>query len=61
MYYLHQLEMKQQIPRLPIYVDSPMAISVTQLYEIIARMRSPSFARKRQRERTTRSTSRGST
>ncbi len=33
MYYLHQLEMKQQIPKLPIYVDSPMAISVTQLYE----------------------------
>jgi metallo-beta-lactamase family protein len=33
MYYLHQLEMKQQIPKLPVYVDSPMAISVTQLYE----------------------------
>ncbi|MFZ0037147.1 MAG: MBL fold metallo-hydrolase [Candidatus Acidiferrales bacterium] len=33
MYYLHQLEMKQTIPKLPIYVDSPMAISVTELYE----------------------------
>ena len=33
MYYLHQLQSKQQIPKLPVYVDSPMAISVTQLYE----------------------------
>lgn len=32
MYYLRQLEEHQRIPRLPTYVDSPMAISVTQLY-----------------------------
>jgi metallo-beta-lactamase family protein len=33
MYYLHELESEQRIPRLPIYIDSPMAISVTGLYE----------------------------
>jgi metallo-beta-lactamase family protein len=33
LYYLHQLQMKKEIPPLPIYVDSPMAVSVTQLYE----------------------------
>ena len=32
MYYLRQLEEEQRIPRLPTFVDSPMAISVTQLY-----------------------------
>lgn len=32
MYYLRQLEDQQRIPRLPVYVDSPMAISVTGLY-----------------------------
>jgi metallo-beta-lactamase family protein len=33
MYYLRELEDEQRIPRLPVYVDSPMAINVTALYE----------------------------
>ena len=33
MYYLRQLEEEQRIPRLPTYVDSPMAINATDLYE----------------------------
>jgi metallo-beta-lactamase family protein len=32
MYYLRQLEDAQKIPRLPVYVDSPMALSATDLY-----------------------------
>jgi metallo-beta-lactamase family protein len=32
-YYFHQLIESKKIPALPIYVDSPMAISVTNLYE----------------------------
>jgi metallo-beta-lactamase family protein len=32
MYYLRQLEDQQLIPRLPVYVDSPMALSATDLY-----------------------------
>jgi metallo-beta-lactamase family protein len=32
MYYLRQLEDQQRIPRLPVYVDSPMAVSATDLY-----------------------------
>jgi len=32
MYYLRELEDQQRIPRIPVYVDSPMAISVTGLY-----------------------------
>jgi metallo-beta-lactamase family protein len=32
MYLLRELEDQQRIPKLPIYVDSPMAISVTDLY-----------------------------
>jgi metallo-beta-lactamase family protein len=32
MYYLRQLEDQQRIPRLPVYMDSPMAISVTDFY-----------------------------
>jgi metallo-beta-lactamase family protein len=32
MYYLRQLEDEQRIPRLPVYVDSPMALSATELY-----------------------------
>jgi metallo-beta-lactamase family protein len=32
MYYLRQLEDANQIPRLPVYVDSPMALSTTDLY-----------------------------
>ena len=33
MYYLRELEEQQRIPRLPVYLDSPMAINVTDLYE----------------------------
>lgn len=32
-YYLHQLMEKKLIPTLPMYIDSPMAISVSSLYE----------------------------
>src|SRR6266404_4555370 len=32
MYYLRQLEDQQRIPRLPVYVDSPMALDATELY-----------------------------
>ena len=32
MYYLRELEDEQRIPKLPFYVDSPMAISVTEMY-----------------------------
>jgi metallo-beta-lactamase family protein len=32
MYYVRQLENLQRIPRVPVYVDSPMALSATDLY-----------------------------
>jgi metallo-beta-lactamase family protein len=32
MYYLRQLEDQQRIPRVPVYVDSPMALNATGLY-----------------------------
>jgi metallo-beta-lactamase family protein len=32
MYYLRQLEDQQRTPRIPVYVDSPMAVSATDLY-----------------------------
>ncbi len=32
MYYLRQLEVENKIPRLPVYIDSPMAQSATDLY-----------------------------
>lgn len=32
-YYFHKLMAEQKIPKLPIFVDSPMAINVTDLYE----------------------------
>ncbi len=32
MYYLRQLENLQRVPRVPVYVDSPMALSATDLY-----------------------------
>jgi len=32
MYYLRQLEDANQIPHLPVYIDSPMALSTTDLY-----------------------------
>lgn len=33
LYYLHRLQQKGKIPNIPIYVDSPMAIDVTELYK----------------------------
>ena len=32
MYYLRQLEDQNKIPRIPVYIDSPMALSATDLY-----------------------------
>jgi metallo-beta-lactamase family protein len=32
MYYLRQLENLQRVPKVPVYVDSPMALSATDLY-----------------------------
>ena len=32
MFYLRQLENQQRIPRVPVYIDSPMALSATDLY-----------------------------
>jgi metallo-beta-lactamase family protein len=32
MYYLRQLENQQRVPKVPVYVDSPMALNATQLY-----------------------------
>jgi metallo-beta-lactamase family protein len=32
MYYLRQLEAEKKIPQLPVYIDSPMALSATDLY-----------------------------
>jgi len=32
MYYLRQLENLQRIPKVPVYIDSPMALSATDLY-----------------------------
>jgi metallo-beta-lactamase family protein len=32
MYYLRELENLQRIPKVPVYVDSPMALSATDLY-----------------------------
>ena len=32
MYIVRKLEDANRIPKLPVYVDSPMAISVTELY-----------------------------
>jgi len=32
LYYLHVLCVQKRIPRLPIYVDSPMAINITDMY-----------------------------
>jgi metallo-beta-lactamase family protein len=32
MYYIHQLQLQERIPHLPIYVDSPMAINITEIY-----------------------------
>jgi metallo-beta-lactamase family protein len=44
LYYLRQLENQQRIPRLPTFVDSPMAISVTSLYEKHKEDHDPEFS-----------------
>jgi metallo-beta-lactamase family protein len=33
LYYVHELEQQKRIPQLPVFLDSPMAINVTGLYE----------------------------
>jgi metallo-beta-lactamase family protein len=48
MYYLRVLEDEQRIPRLPVYVDSPMAISVTGLYAAHREDHKPEFLREEQ-------------
>jgi metallo-beta-lactamase family protein len=45
MYYLHQLETLQRIPKVPVYVDSPMALSATDLYLKYKEDHDPLFAR----------------
>jgi metallo-beta-lactamase family protein len=48
MYYLRLLEDQQRIPRLPVYVDSPMAISVTDFYVRHLEDHKPSFLQEEQ-------------
>ena len=45
MYYLRELEDQQRIPRLPVYEDSPMAISVTDFYMRHREDHKPEFAK----------------
>jgi len=45
MYVLRELEDAQRIPRLPVYVDSPMAINVTSLYMSHHEDHDPEFTR----------------
>jgi metallo-beta-lactamase family protein len=45
MYYLRHLENQQRIPRLPVYIDSPMALSATDLYLKYARDHDLEFTR----------------
>jgi len=45
MYYLRQLEDQQRIPRVPTYVDSPMALSATDLYLKHKEDHDPDYAR----------------
>ncbi|MGB7726679.1 MAG: MBL fold metallo-hydrolase [Candidatus Acidiferrum sp.] len=48
MYYLRQLENLQRIPKVPVYVDSPMALSATDLYLKYKEDHDPLFARDEQ-------------
>jgi metallo-beta-lactamase family protein len=48
MYYLRQLENLQRIPKVPVYVDSPMALSATDLYLKYKDDHDASFARDEQ-------------
>ena len=45
LYFLRDLEAEGKIPRLPVFLDSPMAISVTGLYEVHAEDHDIDFAR----------------
>jgi len=46
MYYLRQLEDLQRIPKVPVYIDSPMALSATDLYLKYKEDHDVEFARK---------------
>jgi metallo-beta-lactamase family protein len=48
MYYLRQLENLQRIPKVPVYVDSPMALSATDLYLEYKEDHDATFARDEQ-------------
>jgi metallo-beta-lactamase family protein len=48
MYYLRELLEKQRIPRLPVYVDSPMAINVTDIYVDHKEDHDPDFVQQEQ-------------
>jgi metallo-beta-lactamase family protein len=48
MYYLRQLEDLQKIPKIPVYVDSPMALSATDLYVKYKEDHDLEFAREEQ-------------
>jgi metallo-beta-lactamase family protein len=49
MYYLRQLEDLQRVPKVPVYVDSPMALSATDLYLKYKEDHDTEFAREEQR------------
>jgi len=48
MYYLRQLEDLQRVPKVPVYVDSPMALSATDLYLKYKEDHDAEFAREEQ-------------
>ena len=48
MYYLRQLEDLQRVPKVPVYVDSPMALSATDLYLKYKEDHDTEFAREEQ-------------
>jgi metallo-beta-lactamase family protein len=48
MYYLRQLENLQRVPKIPVYVDSPMALSATDFYLKYAQDHDQQFARDEQ-------------
>jgi metallo-beta-lactamase family protein len=48
MYYVRQLESLQRIPKVPVYVDSPMALSATDLYLKYKEDQNAQFARDQQ-------------
>jgi len=45
MYYLRQLDDEQRIPRIPVYIDSPMALNATDLYVKYTDDHDPEFSR----------------